>query len=139
MKAQTYTNRYGDKFTFTLLEDDNIQWSGKFEHCRIGFPNDYSHAYQTYFDKECIPPNDHTLSFEQFKEAIHKFRYDENGSYIGKTKLQEKYLNLVKSKTDVIDMVDPSGGPYLKEGMEIMGKIIKEFKPNENGYLIVTE
>jgi hypothetical protein len=36
-------------------------------------------------------------------------------------------------------MVDPSGGPYLSEGMEIMGKIIKEFKPNENGYLIITE
>jgi hypothetical protein len=139
MKTETYTNRYNDKFTFTLLEDGNIQWDGKFEHCRFAFPNDYSKAYRTYFEAECIPPHDHTLSFEQFKEAIHEFRYDENGSYIGKTKLQEKYSHLVKSRTDTICMVDPSGGPYLSEGMELMGKTIKEFKPKENGYLIITK
>jgi hypothetical protein len=40
---------------------------------------------------------------------------------------------------DVIDMVDPSGGPYLTEGMKFMGKVIKEFKPNEEGYLIITK
>jgi hypothetical protein len=45
---------------------------------------------------------------------------------------------MVKSK-DEINMVDPSGGPYLTEGMEIMGKTIKEFKSNEKGYLIITK
>jgi hypothetical protein len=36
-------------------------------------------------------------------------------------------------------MVDPSGGPYLHEGMELMGKIIQEFKYNKEGYLIITK
>jgi hypothetical protein len=26
----TYSNRYGDKYTFTLLDDGNIQWDGEF-------------------------------------------------------------------------------------------------------------
>jgi hypothetical protein len=46
---------------------------------------------------------------------------------------------MVKSDMNVIDMVDPSGGPYLTTGMKIMGRVIKEFKPNEEGYLIITE
>jgi len=74
-----YKNRYGDVFTFTELENGNIQWSGNFEY--------------------------------------HRFGYNDNK----------------------ITMVDPSGGPYLTEGMEFMGKTIKEFKSNKKGYLIITE
>jgi hypothetical protein len=36
-------------------------------------------------------------------------------------------------------MVDPSGGPYMASGMKQFGKVIKEFKRNENGYEIITE
>ena len=79
---ETYTNRYGDSFVFTLLKDGNIQWEGNFEYCRYGWPND---------------------------------------------------------SVDIINMVDPSGGPYLTEGMKIMGKTIKEFKSNKEGYLIITK
>lgn len=43
------------------------------------------------------------------------------------------------SDSGVIDMVDPSGGPYLEKGMTILNKKIKEFKRNESGYLIITE
>jgi len=43
------------------------------------------------------------------------------------------------SNQDFIDTVDPSGGPYLTEGMKIMGKTIKEFKSNKDGYLIITK
>ena len=77
---ETYTNRYGDNFVFTLLEDGNILWEGDFEYCRFSMDGD-----------------------------------------------------------NTITMVDPSGGPYLAKGMEQMGKTIKEFKSNENGYLIITE
>lgn len=76
---ETMTNRYGDEFVFTLQDDGNILWEGKFEYSRFNMTN------------------------------------------------------------DIISMVDPSGGPYLTEGMEIMGKTIKEFKSNEKGYLIVTK
>jgi len=99
MSKETIRNRYGNEFTFTLLEDGNIQWSGNFEYSRIGYPNDYPSAYQEYVT---------------------------NGK-------------LVKKQKDLINMVDPSGGPYLTEGMELMGKTIKEFKSNEKGYLIITK
>ena len=37
MKAQKYTNRYGDVFTFELNERGNIDWKGNFEYVRCGF------------------------------------------------------------------------------------------------------
>ena len=80
MSTERIRNRYGDEFTFTLLQDGNIQWSGNFEYHTFGYSNQ-----------------------------------------------------------DFIDMVDPSGGPYLTEGMQIMGKTIQEFKSNKEGYLIITK
>lgn len=35
-----YKNRYGDVFTFTQLENGNIQWSGNFEYHRFGYNDD---------------------------------------------------------------------------------------------------
>ena len=37
MKAQKYTNRYGDVFTFELNERGNIDWKGNFKYVRFGF------------------------------------------------------------------------------------------------------
>lgn len=129
----TYSNRYGDKYTFTLLDDGNIQWSGSFEYSRFGFPNDYTKAYAAYlnFGGE--------MNLKEFKEEVHRSIYDENDIYIGPCDVARVYGPLVKSNMDVIDMVDPSGGPYLSTGQEFMGKIIKEFKSNEEGYLIITQ
>lgn len=130
---ETMTNRYGDEFVFTLLEDGNIQWDGKFEYSRFGFPNDYTDAYRAY------TTNGGLMGLKEFKEEVHRSIYDENDNYVGPSDIMRVYGPMVKSKTDVIDMVDPSGGPYLKEGMKFWDKTIKEFKPNENGYLIITE
>ena len=130
---ETHTNRYGDEFVFTLLEDGNIQWSGKFEYSRIGFPNDYLPAYKTYLT------NDGSMGLKEFKGEVHSSVYDENGEYVGPCDIARVYGKLVKSKRDVINMVDPSGGPYLTEGMELIGKTIKEFKSNKEGYLIITK
>lgn len=129
----TYSNRYGDKYTFTLLEDGNIQWSGSFEYSRFGCPNDYTKAYAAYlnFGGE--------MNLKEFKEEVHRSIYDENDRYVGPCDVARVYSPLVKSNMDVIDMVDPSGGPYLSAGQEFMGKIIKEFKSNEEGYLIITK
>tara|TARA_B110000902_G_C14169193_1_gene536155 strand:+ start:761 stop:1018 length:258 start_codon:yes stop_codon:yes gene_type:complete len=79
-----YTNRDGDKFTFQLNEQGNIQWCGNFEYTRIGFKDN---------------PSDLT-------------------------------------------MVDPSGGPYIANEMDMGefgfdGKIVNGFISNENGYEIV--
>lgn len=130
---KTYSNRYGDKYTFTLLEDGNIQWSGSFEYSRFGVPNDYTKAYAAYlnFGGE--------MNLKEFKEEVHRSIYDENNKYVGLCDVARVYGPLVKSNMDVIDMVDPSGGPYLSAGDNCMGKIIKEFKSNSEGYLIITQ
>ena len=132
-KNETYTNRYGEKFIFILQEDGNIQWDGNFEYCRYGYPNDYTKAYNAYltFGGD--------MNLNQFKEEVHRHIYDENDRYIGPCDIARVYGPIVKSNMDIIDMVDPSGGPYLAEGMEIMGRVIKEFKPNDEGYLIITK
>lgn len=130
---KTMTNRYGDEFTFTLLDDGNIQWEGKFEYSRFGIPNDYTDAYRAY------TTNGGLMGLKEFKEEVHRSIYDENKNYVGLCDIARVYGPMVKSKQDVINMVDPSGGPYLKEGMQIMGKEIKEFKSSEKGYLIITE
>jgi len=128
---ETYTNRYGDSFVFTLLEDGNIQWDGKFEYSRFGFPNDYTNAYRAY------TTNGGTLGLNEFKKEVHRTEYPAGGGYIP-SDINRVYGPMVKSK-DEINMVDPSGGPYLKEGMDILGKTIKEFKSNKEGYLIITK
>ena len=35
-REETYTNRYGDEFTFTVLEDKDILWQGPFKYYRFG-------------------------------------------------------------------------------------------------------
>jgi len=122
-----YTNRYGDVYTFTELENGNIQWSGNFEYSRFGMPNDYTKAWEKFQEEYG------GLDYEEFLGSIHTYD-EETNSYVF-----ADLLPLITSKTDIINMVDPSGGPYLTEGMEIMGKTIKEFKSNKKGYLIITE
>jgi hypothetical protein len=126
-----YTNRYGDVFTFEQLENGNIQWSGNFEYCRFGMPNDYSKAWEVFKEEYG------GLDYEEFVGAIHTYD-EETNSYVF-----ADLLPLVESKKDVIDMVDPSGGPFIKEGMDMklfdLKGIVKEFKSNKNGYEIIVE
>ena len=80
------------------------------------------------------------MNLKEFKEEVHRSIYDgKTGKYIGPCDIARVYGPLVKPKPNVIDMVDPSGGPYLSAGEEFMGKTIKEFKSNSEGYLIITE
>jgi len=130
MKTQKITNRYGDEFTLTLQEDGTILWEGNFEYCRFGYPNDYTKAFFEY-----TRDTGGGISLEQFRELVHAYD-NEKESYVLEDR---KYAELVTSNTAIINMVDPSGGPYLTDGMKIMGKTIKEFKPNKKGYLIITE
>ena len=127
MKVEKYTNRYGDKFEYTLQEDGNIMWTGKFEYCRFGWPNDYSEAWEKF--KEDYGG----LEYDAFVESVHT--YDEEK----KAHVFPDLVKLIKCNTSMISMVDPSGGPYLTSGMKLMGKTIKEFKSTEDGYLIITD
>ena len=130
----TYKNRYGDVFTFTKDDSQDILWEGNFEYCRFGMPNDYTEAYDAY----C---NDvgNLLTMEEFKEAVHKYD-DVEHKYI----LGDKYVRMVKSLVNEIDMVDPSGGPYISRGMPLdsfgfKNYVAKDFKRIDTGYKIIVE
>lgn len=132
----TYKNRYNDIFTFTLQEDGNIFWDGKFEWCRFGMPNDYTNAYNQYLNDN--KHNKDAMSFNQFKEEVHRWD-DETNQYV-----YDKYVRLVKSIPDKISMVDPSGGPFVSVGMPLdsfgfEGLVVKDFVQKDDGYLIITE
>ena len=140
IEPHKYKNRYTVEYTFTPDEDGNILWEGDFNYCRVGTPNDYTKAYKAYYDKECLPPHDHTYDLEQFIEKIHEWN-DVEDSF---TDFSEKYRHLIISKVDEINMVDPSGGCYLTAGMfsqtvhpEIIGKKIVKFEPIKTGYKII--
>ena len=110
MKAYKMTNRYGDEFTFTPQEDRTILWEGDFQYCRFGHPNDYTRAFFEY-----TRDTGGGISLEQFRELVHAYD-DEKESFVLEDK---KYRELVTSNTAIIDMVDPSGGPYLTSGMAV--------------------
>ena len=124
-----YENRYGDVFTFEQLENGNIQWKGDFKYCRVGVANDYSKAWKKF--KEDYGG----LNYDDFIAAVHTYD-EEKGEY-----LFPDLTPLITSNVDVINMVDPSGGPFITEGTNmktfgLKGKV-KEFKSNEDGYEIV--
>ena len=125
-----YANRYNDVFTFTKDEENNVLWEGNFRWCRMAWPNDYGQAYQEYLEDK----PEQIIPFEEFCDAVHK-----DGL--------EKYRPFVKSDMTKIHMVDPSGGPYLTEGMhlgrhvdeEFQNLIIDRFEPIETGFKIITK
>ena len=132
----TYKNRYGDVFTFTEDDHQDILWEGNFEYCRIGMPNDYTKAYEAY-----LKDNEHVQSLmplQQFKEAVHEYD-DETHQYV-----YDKYVRMVDSLTNEIDMVDPSGGFYITRGMSMdsfgfKDYVVKDFKRIDTGLKIITE
>ena len=128
---KTYKNRYGDVFTFTHTEDGNILWEGNFEHHRCSWPNVYDDAYNEY------KKDGGSLSMKEFIEEVHTSIYDKNGRYEGPSEIGNLYRDLVYSDMDTIDMVDPSGGPYLTRGMEFEGKVIDRFESVKSGYKII--
>jgi hypothetical protein len=126
-KQNYYTNRYGDAYQFTRLEDGNILWEGKFEYLRVGYPNDYTEAYQAYKAEGGVEP------IEKFKELIHNYDYETSCYKLDKPEIRD----LIKSDTSKLDMVDPSGGPYICVGMEWMGGIITSIESLDNGYKLI--
>jgi len=129
----TYKNRYGDEYTFTRDENHDILWEGKFEYCRFGMPNDYTRAYNAYVNDVANP-----MPLEEFKKAVHKWD-DETLTYD-----YPEYVKMVDTLTDEIDMIDPSGGPYITRGMPLdsfgfKDYVVKDFKRIDTGYKIITE
>ena len=82
---------------------------------------------------------------KEFIEEVHRSIYGTNGEYISPSDISRVYGPMVETRKDIIDMVDPSGGPYLSEGMpstmahsKIKDKTISHFIPlSSGGYEIV--
>ena len=128
-----YKNRYGDMFTFTEDDDHNILWEGEFKWCRFGMPNDYTKAYEAYCNDVKTP-----MPLEEFKTAVHHYN-DETHTYD-----YPEYNRMVESLTNEIEMIDPSGGPYISRGMPLgsfgfKDYVVKDFKRIDTGYKIITE
>jgi hypothetical protein len=128
METETYKNRYGDIYTFTATGDGNIFWSGSFRYSRFAWPNDYTDAYNAYLEQGG------SMTLNEFKKKVHEWD-DNKKEYV----MGRELVSLIKSDTSKIDMVDPSGGPYICTGMEWMGKIIVGIEPKEGGYLLIME
>lgn len=137
MEKVKYTNRYKDVFTFSKTEDGNILFEGEFKWMRYSYPNVYDDAYQAY----CTDVDtDERMTMGEFKKAVHE--YDKET--FEATSLSKQYASLVYSDKSKIDMIDPSGGPYMHAGddmgmfsKDFKGMIIEEFKPVNGNYLIV--
>lgn len=130
-----FTNRYGDVFTFTHQEDGTILWEGNFEYCRVGYPNNYLAAYDAYCKKHIegfYEGPRYTL--EEFKEKIHE--YDEKKR---KFVMGSELVKLVTPDTSKLDMVDPSGGPYVAVGMELLGGIVTSIEQFKTGYKLTID
>jgi hypothetical protein len=131
-----YTNRYNDVFTFSKTDDGDILFEGEFKWMRCSWPNVYDDAYNAY----CADvDSDERMTMGEFKEAVHEYDKETFES----TPLSKKYRGLVYSDQSIIDMIDPSGGPYMHAGYDMgmfdesfKGMIAEEFKPVPEGYLI---
>ena len=139
MEKIKYTNRYNDVFTFSKTEDGNILFEGELKWMRCGWPNVYDDAYTAY----CADTDtDERMTMGEFKKAVHEYEPETFKS----TPLNKKYAKLVYSDQSRIDMIDPSGGPYMHSGYDMgmfdksfKGMIVKEFKSVPEGYLIIIE
>ena len=130
MKPYKMTNRYGDEFTLTLQEDGTILWEGNFEYCRFGHPNDYTKAFFEY-----TRDTGGGISLEQFRDLVHAYD-DVKESYVLEDR---KYAELITSNTAIINMVDPSGGPYLTTDMKVeqlSPKKVDRFESVKEGWKI---
>jgi len=136
MEKIEYTNRYNDVFTFSKTEDGNILFEGEFKWMRCGWPNVYTEAYNAY----CADVDtDERMTLGEFKEAVHEYDPETFKS----TPLAKKYQGLVYSDTTKIDMIDPSGGPYMHSDHDMgmfdesfKGMVIDYFESDPKGYLI---
>ena len=145
-----YINRNGDVYTFTKEEDgDTILWEGEFKYFRMGHPMVYKKAYQQYCkDINTYGEGDYPMFIDEFKEAVHEMIEDENlGNYSKPGPYNEKYAHLLYPDVEIIEFIDPSGGPMIKihsnlkevTGIEgLKGLCVYNFEKIETGLRIHT-
>ena len=127
MKA-IYSNRYNDKITFDH-KGKTVTMTGYSPFFRYGWPNKYDKAYSRYLASAYIDANlehNQILTEEEFERALYidkaeDYNWHQNALY----QLFGKYIY---SDKDTIDMVDPSGGPYLTRRMNLKQFFGKDYQ-----------
>ena len=130
MKA-IYYNRYKDKITFDH-KGKTVTMSGYSPYFRYSWPNVYDTAYEKYVESAVVDAKlegNQILTQEEFEQALFVRKDEDEYGYNALYKLFGKYIY---SNKDVIEMVDPSGGPYLSVGTNL-----KEFFGREYEDLII--
>lgn len=126
MKA-IYYNRYRDKITFDH-KGKTVTMTGYSPYIRYSWPNKYDVAYTKYLASAYIDAKleyDQMLTQEEFEEALYVTKDEDKSETNALLKLFGKYIY---SDKDTIDMVDPSGGPYLTRGTNLKEFFGKDYQ-----------
>ena len=150
----TYTNRYRDAIVFERTNDNTVVMTGG-QYFRYGWPNKYDKAYEAYMEVvEKLEEPDYNLLVEdveantirsftetEFVVAMENNLYDTETAKVNPT-IKALWKHVYSDK-DTIDMVDPSGGPYIKSGYDLKEMVgfpesfvIKSIKFGDNGSVI---
>lgn len=139
MKA-TYYNRYRTEITFEHTKNQVVM-SGKgiTSFMRYGFPNVYDKAYEKYVESAVIDAKlegNQILTEEEFKEILFVTKDEDVSESNALLKMFGKYIY---SDTKTIDMIDPSGGPYITRGSNLkyffedgIDRIVEKIKIDED-------
>ena len=126
----TYTNRYRDAIEFERIDENTVTMKGG-KWMRYGWPNAYDKAYAQYLKEVSkLEEPDYDLLVEDVNQnrvrpfTIKEFEKVMQGNLYDTEErkavpvLKELWKH-VYSDRSTIDMVDPSGGPYLCTGMDL--------------------
>ena len=117
MKA-IYHNRYRDKITFDH-KGKTVTMSGYSPYYRYSWPNVYDTAYEKYVESAVVDAelqDSQIMTQEEFEKALYVDK-DDTGWH--NNELYQLFGKYIYSDRDTIEMVDPSGGPYLSVGTNL--------------------
>jgi len=126
MKA-IYHNRYNDKITFDH-KGKTVTMSGYSPYFRYSWPNKYDVAYDKYLESAVVDAkllSTQMLTQEEFEKALYIDKGDDSNWH--KNALYQLFGKYIYSDKDTIDMVDPSGGPYLTIGTNLKSFFGKDY------------
>lgn len=143
-----YVNRYKDNIKFEFVGEKTIKVTGYSPYFRYGYPNVYDKAYEKYVEsarKDAELDWQWIMSQNDFEQSL--FQVKDEDLCSTESILYKAFAKHIYSDMNTIDMLDPSGGPYLHSGTDMREffykskfpnpLIIKEFKIKKNHVLII--